>query len=145
MIERDFGGLDFDKILKNADQQMARAGELQETLKGLVGRAEDEEGLVLVEYGQAGLQELRLHPKAMRLSSGELGERIKLLVQEAAADLRRQVDEQMEELFGADNPMRFSRDPEGALEQVRLAESAYNRTFEDLMGQMDRIRQRMEG
>ena len=43
----------------------------------LVGRAQDDDGLVTIAYGSEGLRELQLHPKAMRLSSGELAELIK--------------------------------------------------------------------
>jgi DNA-binding protein YbaB len=145
MMDREFGALDFDRILKNADQQMSRVVELQTTMGELVGRAEDEDGLVSVEFAGGGLKELTLHPKAMRLTSGELAERIKLLIGEATADLRRQMGEMFEEAFGEENPMRFSNDPQGAMEQVRQAEAAYDRTFQDLMGQLDRIRNRMEG
>ncbi|MEU6713225.1 YbaB/EbfC family nucleoid-associated protein [Nonomuraea sp. NPDC046802] len=145
MIERDFGALDFDKILKNAEGQMSRMAELQTSVAELVGRAEDEDGLVIVEFAGGGLKELTLHPKAMRLTSGELAERIKIVIDEASADLQRKMNEMFEEAFGEDNPMRFGTDPEGSMEMVRQAEAAYNRTFEDLMGQLEQIRKRMEG
>ncbi|MGN9836759.1 YbaB/EbfC family DNA-binding protein [Nonomuraea sp. H19] len=143
-MERQYGAMDLGKILKNADAQMARVAELQTDLTELVGRAEDEDGFVVAEFGSAGLNELILHPKAMRLTSGELAARIKVVIEEATADLRRQLSEKMEEAFGEDNPMRFGHDPDGAMEQVHQAKAAYDRTFEDLMGDLDRIRQRME-
>ncbi|MFI7127466.1 YbaB/EbfC family nucleoid-associated protein [Nonomuraea sp. NPDC050153] len=146
MIEREFGALDIDRILRNADQQMARAGEFQRVLQDLTGRAQDEDGFVVAECGSSGLKELVLHPKAMRLNSAELAERIKAVISEANADLQRRISEEMGNVFGEENnPMRFARDPEGGLELVRQAESAYNRTYEDLLGQLDRIQQRMEG
>ncbi|WP_049570649.1 YbaB/EbfC family nucleoid-associated protein [Nonomuraea sp. SBT364] len=145
MNDRDFGGIDPERILQNAERQMARVAELQQAIAKTVGRAEDEDGLVRVELGAAGLQELFLHPKAMRLTSGELAERVKATFAEAAADQRRQMSEAMEELYGEDNPMRFAGDPDGVLEQARQAEALYNKTFEDLSGQLDRIVQRMEG
>jgi DNA-binding protein YbaB len=144
MVGGDFGDLDFDRIMKNADRQFARIEVVQNALSGLVGRAEDEDGLVSVEYAGAGLRELTLHPKAMRLTSGELAERIKEVIADAAADLRVQISEVMEEEYGEDNPMRFAGDREGALEQVRQAEAAYNRTAEDVMGELDRIMRRMQ-
>ncbi len=144
MIEREFGAMDLNRVLKNADAQMARAGELQQVLAELVGTAADRDGLVQVEMGSAGLKNLHLHPKAMRLTSGELAERIQLVIAEASADLRRKVTEAMQELFGDDNPMRYANDPDGPMAQVREAEAAYNRTFDDLMGELDQIRNRME-
>jgi hypothetical protein len=146
MIERDFGALDINRILSNADQQMARAGELQRVLQDLTGQAQDEDGFVMAEFGSTGLKELVLHPKAMRLNSAELAERIKAVIAEANADLQRRISEEMGNVFGEENnPMRFAQNPEGGLELVRQAETAYNRTYEDLMGELDRIRQRMEG
>ncbi|GGP17447.1 YbaB/EbfC family nucleoid-associated protein [Nonomuraea glycinis] len=144
MIEREFGAMDLNRVLKNADAQMARAGELQRVLAELVGTAADQDGLVQVEMGGAGLKNLHLHPKAMRLTSGELAERIQLVIAEASADLRRKVTEAMQETFGDENPMRFADDPDGPMAQVRGAEAVYNRTFDDLMGQLDQIRNRME-
>ncbi|MEV4011101.1 YbaB/EbfC family nucleoid-associated protein [Nonomuraea angiospora] len=146
MIEREFGALDINRILRNADQQMARAGEFQQVLQDLTGRAQDEDGLVKAECGSTGLKELVLHPKAMRLNSADLAERIKAVIAEANADLQRRISEEMGNVFGEENnPMRFAQNPEGGLELVRQAEAAYNRTYEDLMGELDRIRQRMEG
>jgi DNA-binding protein YbaB len=144
MVGGDFEGLDVDRIMKSADRQFARIEEVQNALSGLVGRAEDEDGLVRVEYAGAGLQELTLHPKAMRLTSGELAGRIKEVIADAAADLRAQAGEVMEEEYGDDNPMRFADGRDGALEQVRQAEAAYNRTAEDVMGELDRIMRRMQ-
>ncbi|MGN9783529.1 YbaB/EbfC family nucleoid-associated protein [Nonomuraea sp. ZG12] len=144
MIEREFGAMDLDRVLKNADAQMARIGDLREVLTELVGRAADRDGLVQVEMGNAGLRSLQLHPKAMRRTSGELAELIQAVIAEAADDLRRKVTESMQELFGDENPMRFADDPDGPMAQVREAEAAYNRTFDDLMGELDQIRNRME-
>jgi DNA-binding protein YbaB len=144
MIEREFGAMDLDRVLKNADAQMARIGDLRQVLTELVGRAADQDGLVQVEMGNAGLRSLQLHPKAMRRTSGELAELIQAVIAEAADDLRRKVTESMQELFGDENPMRFADDPDGPMAQVREAEAAYNRTFDDLMGQLDQIRNRME-
>lgn len=141
----DFANIDIDKLLKAADGQFARIEELQKTMTTVVGRAQDEDGLVTVEFGSEGLRELELHPKAMRLGSAELADRIKQVVRDANEDLQRQVSEAMGEAFGEDdNPMRFVKDPEAALHQVKAAEAAYNRTFEDVMGELDRIRRRLD-
>jgi len=145
MIEPDFGGIDIDALIKDSESRMARVVALQETLDGLVGRAQDEDGLVTVEMGQTGLKDLVLHPKAMRLTSGDLAGRIKRAFEEASADLQRQMSEAMEEEFGENNPMRFATDPDGQMELVRRAQSAADRMFEDAMGELDRIRNRMEG
>ncbi|GAA2643029.1 MULTISPECIES: YbaB/EbfC family nucleoid-associated protein [Nonomuraea] len=141
----DFANLDIDKLLKTAEEQFSRVEEVQKTMAELVGKAKDEDGLVTAEYTSAGLTMLELHPKAMRLGSGELADKVKAVVQEATADLQRQVNETMGEMFGEDeNPMKFISNPDAALEQVKNAEAAYNRTFEDVMGELDKIRRRLD-
>ncbi|KAB8198058.1 YbaB/EbfC family DNA-binding protein [Nonomuraea phyllanthi] len=119
--------------------------ELQKAMADMVGTATDESKFVTVEYAGEGIRELTIHPKAMRLSSGELADIIKQVVADAAEDLQRQVNEAMSEVFGEeDNPMNLINDPEGAMQQIRSAEEAYNRTFDDVMGELDRIRRRLD-
>ncbi|MFI6293150.1 YbaB/EbfC family nucleoid-associated protein [Nonomuraea sp. NPDC050790] len=144
MKEEEFRAEDLDKVMRSAEQQFARVGELQQTLGELVGRAQDDDKFVHVEYTSAGLRELTLHPKAMRLSSGELADLIKAVMAEAAADLQNQVSEAMDAAFGDQNPMRYVNNPEGMLADVRSAESAYNRVYDDAMGELTKIRNRME-
>ncbi|WP_326825244.1 YbaB/EbfC family nucleoid-associated protein [Streptosporangium sp. NBC_01756] len=141
----DFANIDIEKLLNGADSQFARMEELQETMGTLVGHAQDDGGLVTVEYAAEGIRELVLHPKALRLSASELAEKIKIVIAEATADLQKQVNEAMGEVFGEeDNPMKFVNDPDAAINQIKDAEAAYNRTFEDVMGELDRIRRRMD-
>ncbi|MEV0196948.1 YbaB/EbfC family nucleoid-associated protein [Nonomuraea sp. NPDC050691] len=141
----DFANIDIDKLLKGADEQFARIEELQKSMSTIVGRAQDDDGLVTVEYGSEGLRELQLHPKAMRLSSGELADLIKVVFRDAAADLQTQVSGAMSETFGEDdNPMKYVNNPDEALNKIKEAEAAYNRTFEDVMGELDRIRRRLD-
>lgn len=141
----DFANIDVEKLLSGDSAHFRRMEELQRDVAGLVGRARDEDGLVAVEYAAEGLRQLDLHPKAMRLGSGELAEKIKLVVHEAARDLREQLEGAMDRAFGAENnPMKALGDAEAALGQVREAASAYDRTFDDVMGELDRIRRRLE-
>ncbi|MET8138839.1 YbaB/EbfC family nucleoid-associated protein [Sphaerisporangium sp. NPDC005288] len=141
----DFASIDIDKLLTGAQRQLAQVEELQRRTAELVGRATDKDGHVTVEYTGQGLQELELNPRAMRLPSADLAALIKTVVHDAGRDLERQTNELMEELFGAeDNPMRLLRDPEAALAQVKQAEAAYDRTFEEVMADLDQIRRRLQ-
>ncbi|MEU1387765.1 MULTISPECIES: YbaB/EbfC family nucleoid-associated protein [unclassified Nonomuraea] len=142
----DFANIDIEKLIKGAEQQVALIEEFEKKMESVVGRAQDENGLVVVEYGQEGVRELHLHPKAMRLSSGELADLIKVSLREAAADLQQQITEGMSESFGdlEDDPMAYLKDPDAAGKQIKEAESAYNRTFDDVMGELDRIRRRLD-
>ncbi|SFL16271.1 YbaB/EbfC DNA-binding family protein [Streptosporangium canum] len=141
----DFANIDIDKLLKGADEQFARMEEVQKGMADLVGRAQDDDGLVTVEYAAEGVRELQLHPKAMRLSAGELADKIKDVIAAATMDLQKQANEVMAEVFGEeDNPMSYINDPDKAINQIKDAEAAYNRTFEDVMGELDSIRRRMD-
>ncbi|MFC4529512.1 YbaB/EbfC family nucleoid-associated protein [Sphaerisporangium dianthi] len=141
----DFAGFDIDKLMSGAQRQLAQVEELQRRTAELVGRAADKNGYVTVEYTGQGLHELELNPRAMRLPSSDLAALIKTVVREAGLDLERQTNELMEELFGEDNPMKLLQDPEAALAQVKQAEAAYDRTFEEVMSDLDEIRRRLQG
>jgi DNA-binding protein YbaB len=140
----DFAKIDIEKLLKGFDEQLAHMEEFQQKIGSCVGRAEDENGLVVVEYDHQGVRELELHPKAMRLSSGELADLIKTVLRDATADFQNRYFEGAKEVFGEENnPMNVARDPEAALGKIKDAEAIYDRAFEDVMGELDRIRRRM--
>lgn len=144
MAVSGFDDFDMERFRERADARMAAVERLQGTLSSLVGRARDEDGLVSVEFSTQGLSELELHPKAMRLSSGELAERIKETMRAASDDLYRQLNRAMAEVLGQDGDQtRFLDDPEAVLAQVREAEVAFDRTAEDVLGELDRISRRL--
>jgi DNA-binding protein YbaB len=144
MAGSGFDDFDVERFSRRADARIAAVERLQDTLSSLVGRARDEDGLVEVEFTGRGLSELELHPKAMRLSSGELAERIKETVRAASDDLYRQMNRAMAEALGEDGDRtRFLNDPEAVLNQVREAEAAFDRTAEDVLGELDRISRRL--
>lgn len=139
-----FDDFDVERFQERADARIGAVERLQSTLSSLVGRARDEDGLVSVEVSTRGLSELELHPKAMRLSSGELAERIKETMRAASDDLYRQMNRAMAEAFGQEGDQsRFLDDPEAVLAQVKEAESAFDRTAEDVLGELDRISRRL--
>ncbi|MFF4773025.1 hypothetical protein [Microtetraspora fusca] len=140
----DFANIDIEQLMRRGDQQIEEMRRFESVMSGLVGRAQDEDRLVTVEYAGAGLRELELHPKAMRLSSGELAEKIKETIRAAAEDMQRQVEEASEEVFGKENdPMKLLKEPDAAMDKVREAEGIYGRTFDDVMAELDRIRRRL--
>ncbi|WP_169950616.1 YbaB/EbfC family nucleoid-associated protein [Microbispora sp. H11081] len=145
MAGSGFDDFDVEQFTRRADARIAAVERLQVTLASLVGRASDESGLVEVECTSQGLSELELHPKAMRLSSGELAERIKETVRAASDDLYRQMNQAMAEALGQEGDQtRFLNDPEAVLAQVKEAEAAFDRTAEDVLGELDRISRRLD-
>lgn len=140
----DFANIDVDKLLKEMDREVGRLDDFQRDIGKCVGRAEDENGFVAIEYGSDGVRELELHPKAMRLSSGELAELIKDVLREATQDFQDRMYSLANDAFGeADNPLRQMKDPDAALAKIKQAEAVYDRAFEDVMKEFDMIRRRM--
>lgn len=145
MAGSGFDDFDMERFSERVEARITAVERLQDTLSSLAGRARDEDGLVSVEIGAGGLRELELHPKAMRLSSGELAERIKETMRAASDDLHRQMNGIMAEVLGQEGDQtRFLDDPEAVLAQVREAEAAFDRTAEDVLGELDRISRRLE-
>ncbi|WP_433366021.1 YbaB/EbfC family DNA-binding protein [Streptosporangium sp. CA-115845] len=141
----DFANVDVHRFLRDTQRHVAQIEEVQKVTATVVGRARDEDGLITAEYASDGLRELELNPKAMRLSSGELAEKVKETVRAAAQDFQERIGQIMETAFGEEaNPMRYLNDPDAVLSQVREAEAVYNRTFEDAMGELDRIGRRLD-
>jgi DNA-binding protein YbaB len=139
----DFANFDVEKFLKTTEEQAKQLEELQQRAAELIGRAEDKDKLVMVEYSQRGLHELQLNPRAMRLASADLADLIKTVTREAAHDLESKTNELLEDVFGENNPMKMLGDPEKALAQVREAEAAYDRTFDEVMAKFDQIRRQL--
>ncbi|TMR96076.1 YbaB/EbfC family nucleoid-associated protein [Nonomuraea basaltis] len=141
----DFAKIDLEKLMSGMDKQFALMEEFQENLGTCVGRAQDEDGYVTVECGQEGVQELELHPKAMRLSSGELAELIKTVLHDAMADFQAKMFEAAGDVFGEeDNPLAIMKDPQPAIDKMKRADAMHDRAHQDVMGQLDQIRRRME-
>ncbi|MFB4266424.1 YbaB/EbfC family nucleoid-associated protein [Nonomuraea sp. GTA35] len=141
----DFANIDVDRLLRGVDEQLAKSDELQRRLPMVVGRGEDADGMVVVEYAQEGIRTLDIHPKAMRLAAAELSEKVKEAVHAATTDLQREIEELMAELFGtAATPSRLMNDPEALLKPIRQAEANYDRAFENVMGELDRIRRDLD-
>ncbi|MEO3886186.1 YbaB/EbfC family nucleoid-associated protein [Nonomuraea sp. B5E05] len=141
----DFGNIDIDKLLHSLEEQTGKSEQVQKSMGRLVGRGEDADGLVVVEYAHEGMRKLTIRPKAMRLSADELSERITATLQEAIEDLQRQTNEFMAELYGDQvDPMRMLENPVAMLKEARRAEAGFDRTFDNVMGELSRIRRELD-
>lgn len=141
----DFANLDVDRLVGEAQQRFARMHELRERMAAFVGRGQTEDGRISATYtATGGLTELHLDPRAMRMGSDELAERIVWVIGEATRDLHRQNTEAMSEVFGEDgDPMRLLTDPQAVEQRATEMRQSFDRTMNDVVGELDRVRRRL--
>ncbi len=105
---RDLGALgpaaESPELIKQMRARTERTREIRDKVRDLVGRASSDDGYVRAAYtNAAGLSELVLEPKAMRLPSQDLAALIVELTAQARADLDRQRAEVLADLdLGSD-------------------------------------------
>src|SRR5262245_58102911 len=124
-----------EDAMRSARNNLARLGEVQETLASLVGVAESADGRVHAETCNAtGLKKLTIDPRAMRMGSAELAETITQVVAEAMADLRRQSQEAAQEMMGGKK-----RDLKDAKASIDEARASFDRIAVDAQSEMERL------
>lgn len=73
------------------ESTQSRVAEIQASIAALTVEAEDPDGQLRATVGAAGVTDLHISPRAMRMASEELAERLVALIQRANADLQQQV------------------------------------------------------
>jgi DNA-binding protein YbaB len=111
MAELGFGG-DIEGFLRNAEQSMAQAEKMKDQIAEVTGHAESEDGRIKAEFTSAdGLSRLDLDPRALRMSSEELSEEIRRIVNAASKDFQTQLTRTTTSMFGGtDDPADLMRD-----------------------------------
>lgn len=128
-----------EDAMRSAQGNLARMGELQETLASLVGVAESDDGRVRAESDNAtGLKKLTIDPRAMRMGSEELAETITKVVAEAMADLRSKSQEAAGRVMGGKK--RDLKDAKASIEEAR---ASFERIAADAQSEMERLRRRV--
>jgi DNA-binding protein YbaB len=128
-----------EDAMRTAQGNLARMGELQETLASLVGVAESDDGRVRAECDNAsGLKKLTIDPRAMRMGSEELSGTITKVVAEAMADLRRQSQEAAQRVMGGKK--RDLKDAKASIDQAR---ESFDRIAVDAQSEMERLKRRL--
>ncbi|MGH3380364.1 MAG: YbaB/EbfC family nucleoid-associated protein [Actinoallomurus sp.] len=142
----DYANINPDKLLKQAQQRVAKIGGMQERITGLVGEAESADGYVRVTYtANGGIADLELNPRAMRMASSDLAQTIKDVVQAAANDLQSKIRQEMSSAFQGegDNPMDLANDPEKVKAKAEEVKGMLDGALNDALGQMDLLRKKM--
>lgn len=124
-------------LIAQLQARAARAGELRERLRNLVGRAQSADGTIqaLFTVGD-GLSQLTLDPRAMRKPSVDLAAEIVQVTAAAREDLARQRNEAAAEL-SADTALP---DMEQAQDDLRMLADEYRRGTGDIRALIERYR-----
>jgi DNA-binding protein YbaB len=86
---------------KTLAERQSQLGDVQERIRMVRGRAESDDGRIAVEVAPMGmLESLQLDPRAMRMASEDLAEKIVELVKLATDDANAQTQEAMKPLLG---------------------------------------------
>lgn len=135
---------DAERKLRDSTHNLDNLRDVQAKLAEAVGRGEAADGHVLVEYTAAGLRELTIDPRAMRMTSEELAEAVKEALGAAVQDFRAQSAQALRDagLAGADGE---TDKPDLAAIQERLGQardrySSVMRTAAQQLDEASRLR-----
>lgn len=130
-------GVDPERLAADADRFFSRLGDLPEA--GATARAESKDGWVSVEYScVAGVQKLRLDPRAMRMDSAGLAETVLRLIHQAKEQAEAEERRRAEELLGRGNQLFADRQFIG--DRLRHATGALQENLEQASATIDRVR-----
>lgn len=145
----EFGGfanINPDKMLREAQQRVAKMSGMQERIAQIVGEAESSDGYVKATYtATGGLKDLELNPRAMRMASTDLASTIKEVIRAAMEDFQQRMRLEMSSAFEGqdDNPLELAQNPEKIKAKVEEATSMLDGALNDVLGQMERIKKQM--
>jgi autotransporter translocation and assembly factor TamB len=128
---------DAEQLINQMKANLARTNAMRDRVRDLVGEARTDDGHVRATYtATAGLAELTIDPRAMRLPSKELAARIVALTAAARADLERQ----RAEIVAESGHDAAELSPERSEAMLSELTSAYARGMGDIQTVFDRFR-----
>jgi DNA-binding protein YbaB len=136
------GGMDFNDVLRNSRERMAKVNEARERMAGLAGHAETTDGRIKVTCtSEDPLAELQIDPRAMRMGSEELAAAIRQVSRLAREDLDRQANEITEELYGDQNPMDMLRKRDELEKNLADMQEMFGKAGNSAQAMIDQLRQ----
>jgi DNA-binding protein YbaB len=126
-----------------ASEYFQKAQLFQERMAEITGTASSDDGYIKVTWRGDGLDGLEINPRAMRMGSAELAEKILRLSKEAKADSRKQSNAIMEGLLGEQNPAGIVADKEGLQESLDMMRDAFTGAIGDSKDLIDQLQRRL--
>jgi len=138
------GGFDFGPLLDGARERARRAAEFRELLPTLVGTGRSDDGLLTVRCkALGGVTEIAIDPRAMRLDSRTLGERLVTVVNAAKRDLDEQTRRAAAESAGTPVDPDALPDPEAIRERMQAASAVLADVSGDAMALINDLQRRL--
>jgi DNA-binding protein YbaB len=137
----------FERVLRDAEDQMEKARELKERMAEVVGRGEAADGRISAEFRQqGGLTALDLDPRVLRLSADELSLEIRTAVNAAAQDYQTKAMQVGGELFGGsgEGAERLT-DARAAMAQMEKLGDGFARQMKEVLQELTVQQQRTRG
>jgi DNA-binding protein YbaB len=141
--------IDPEMLFRETRSQFDQVADMQRAMAELRGRAESQDGRVRAVYSQdAGLADVELDPRAMRMSAAELAELIVQVSGEAKRDLERQMKELMDETLDRqdvtpDDLKDMFEEPSGLTETLGSMGRIFEGATKEVEGILDQIRRVM--
>ncbi|GAB2458153.1 hypothetical protein [Jatrophihabitans fulvus] len=139
---------ELDASMRESTKNIERAQQMSDVLAGIVGSAETDDGFVRVECNAAGVSDLTLNPRAMRMVSEDLAASIRETIDAASADYRKKTLEALQEAGIMPSPEQQRADIKAATAQLGQAQQELDRSLREAaaaIGTANRIRQQQAG
>jgi DNA-binding protein YbaB len=131
-----------DSMAGDAREYFQKAQLAQERVAEITGTATSDDGYIKVTWRGDGLDALEINPRAMRMGSAELAEKILRLSQEAKADSRKQSNAVMEDLLGEQNPAGILADKQELQESIDMMRDVFTGAINDSKDLIDQLQRR---
>lgn len=138
---------DLQHLLDRNGERLRRLREIQGELSELTGQGRDEGGVVTATVNaQSGLVGLHIDPRAMRLPSEDLSERVLAAVEAAGVDLRGRIEQVLREGLGDDiGTLDSLLDPRSMEKTFAAVQESTQQSFDQILDEARRLQSQMLG
>ena len=135
-------GAEFDALLRHSQERVAKIAHLREQSASVVGAAETADGRISVtSTADDPVAELRIDPRAMRMTSDDLAAAIKETIRRALADRERQVERLAAEEYGEENPLDLLDNKEALQQTLGQVQGMFEKAGRDAQSMIAQLQQ----